>query len=144
MTDYDGVVTTQDMQGLTITAAKVQPSVISIPNANQKPLVTIHPDGHLEFGDDYQPDEAAQAFWDAVQRLAPSAGDRTFGPQLHSRINAELKAGQESEQNLAKLRDEVAGMCNCCLTNRPHLGRMRELLGMATDGFLADPEEEEG
>jgi hypothetical protein len=32
-----------------------------------KLLVTIKPDGSLEYGSDYTPDAAAKAFWDAVQ-----------------------------------------------------------------------------
>ena len=29
-------------------------------------MVTIHPDGSIEYGENYKPDEAAKAFWDAV------------------------------------------------------------------------------
>lgn len=33
----------------------------------------IHPDGSIERGPNYQPDEAAQEFWDAVTRAAVAA-----------------------------------------------------------------------
>lgn len=35
------------------------------------PMVTIHPDGRLEFGEGYTPDEAARRFWDALRHFAP-------------------------------------------------------------------------
>lgn len=35
------------------------------------PMVTIHPDGTLEYGESYTPDEAAQQFWAAMRRWAP-------------------------------------------------------------------------
>ncbi|MFE6185509.1 hypothetical protein ACFQ6U_13890 [Streptomyces sp. NPDC056465] len=41
-----------------------------IPDRNGRPLVTIHPDGRVELGEGYGPDEAARSFWDAVQCLA--------------------------------------------------------------------------
>lgn len=39
-----------------------------------KPLVTIKPDGTLEYGDGYTPDKAARAFWAAVglARVTPA------------------------------------------------------------------------
>lgn len=36
------------------------------------PLVTIHPDGTLDYGPGYTPDEAARCFWEALRRLAPT------------------------------------------------------------------------
>ena len=50
------------------------PPLISIMRADQNPLVTIHTDGRMEFGPDYEPDEAARVFWDAVQRLTSAPG----------------------------------------------------------------------
>lgn len=49
------------------------PPTISICGDNGQPLVSIHPDGRTEFGEGYQPDEAARAFWAAIQQLAPAA-----------------------------------------------------------------------
>ncbi|MER6616312.1 hypothetical protein [Streptomyces xantholiticus] len=58
-----------------VTAAKpITSYVIRIPDENNRPLVTIHPDGRVELGEGYEPDEAAAAFWDAVQRFADSPG----------------------------------------------------------------------
>lgn len=54
-----------------------RPPVISITGNDGRLLAAIHPDGRLEYGEDYRPDEAAQAFWEAVQRLqqALAGGD---------------------------------------------------------------------
>jgi hypothetical protein len=103
MTNHDGVISPQDMQAFTITAARAQGSVLSVPASNGRPLVTIHPDGRLEFGEDYQPDEAAQVFWAAVQRFAPSPMDQEFGAPLTARINAELAAGQRAQKKVERL-----------------------------------------
>ncbi|MEV8344591.1 hypothetical protein [Streptomyces niveus] len=46
---------------------------LRIPDENGRPLVTIHPDGRVELGENYEPDEAARVFWDAVQRLSPDS-----------------------------------------------------------------------
>lgn len=48
------------------------PPDIRIIGADGTPLVTIHPNGELEYGPSYTPDEAARAFWDALRRLAPA------------------------------------------------------------------------
>lgn len=57
-----------------LTAAKpITSYTIRIPDEDGRPLVTIHPDGRVELGDGYEPDEAARAFWDAVQRLSPES-----------------------------------------------------------------------
>lgn len=37
-------------------------------------LVQFKSDGVLEFGDTYEPDEAARIFWEAMSRNAPHAG----------------------------------------------------------------------
>lgn len=36
------------------------------------PLVTIHPDGTLDYGPGYTPDEAARSFWDAMRHYMPA------------------------------------------------------------------------
>jgi hypothetical protein len=43
----------------------VDPSIMTISN-HGRPLVTISPDGSIEFGPDYKPDEAARIFWSAI------------------------------------------------------------------------------
>lgn len=63
-------------------------------------------------------------------------------PDCQDRV-IEQQADAEPEPTEA-LRQEVDGMCNCCLTNRPRLRRMRKLLNMPADDFLADLEEEKG
>jgi len=48
------------------------PPTIAIMGADNTPLVTIHPDGTLDYGPGYTPDEAAHRFWEALRRLAPA------------------------------------------------------------------------
>lgn len=48
------------------------PDITIIGEDGQTPLVTIHPDGTLDYGPDYTPDEAARCFWGALRRLAPA------------------------------------------------------------------------
>jgi hypothetical protein len=48
------------------------PPDVTIVSADGIPLVTIHPDGQLDYGPNYTPDEAARVFWDALRRLAPA------------------------------------------------------------------------
>ncbi|MGY4936148.1 hypothetical protein ACWD7T_34685 [Streptomyces sp. 900116325] len=56
-----------------ITAVKPLTSyTIRIPDENNRPMVTIHPDGRIEYGEAYEPDEAARAFW-AEQDLLSKA-----------------------------------------------------------------------
>ena len=55
-----------------ITLQPPPPPRIVITGTDSQPLVTIHPNGQLEYGPGYTPDEAAQRFWDALRRLAPA------------------------------------------------------------------------
>jgi hypothetical protein len=107
MTDHESVLSAQDPENVAITANTIQDSLLSIPVGNSQPLVTIHPDGRLEFGDDYQPDEAAQLFWQAVQRFAPTQMEQQFGKPLAARIDAELAAGERAQQWVEALTEAV-------------------------------------
>ncbi|MCL8016894.1 hypothetical protein [Streptomyces sp. AS02] len=88
-----------DVQALEI----APPPIVHITGSNGQPLVSVHPDGRTEFGDGYNPDEAARQFWDAVQRLVPSGMVRHFGAPLTASINAHLKAGEEAERKVQRL-----------------------------------------
>lgn len=83
------------------------PPIVAITGHNGRPIITVHPDGSLEYGDDYTPDTAAQAFWDAVQRFTPPAMVQEFGAPLTARINAELAAGQLAQEQVKRL-DQMA------------------------------------
>jgi hypothetical protein len=88
-----------------ITAAQPMAGQISIHGSDGHPLVTIHIDEqHIEYGPGYEPDDAARAFWDAMQRHMPSPMVRQFGQPLTDSINAELKAGQEAQQTVERVR----------------------------------------
>ena len=41
-----------------------------------KRLVTLWPDGRLEFGPEYKPDDAARVFWGSIQANMPIPGAR--------------------------------------------------------------------
>lgn len=55
-----------------VIAPPAAPSISILSEDNRTPLVTIHPNGTLEYGPDYTPDEAARRFWDAMRHLAPA------------------------------------------------------------------------
>lgn len=48
------------------------PTSIQIMGENNEPLVTIYPNGALDYGANYSPDKAARCFWEALRRLAPT------------------------------------------------------------------------
>jgi hypothetical protein len=48
------------------------PPSISILGEDRRPLVTIQPNGTLEYGPGYDPDEAARRFWDAMRFHMPA------------------------------------------------------------------------
>jgi hypothetical protein len=105
---YDG----RNIDGsLTVSASQIQavqitpPPVITILGENGRPLIAVHPDGRIEYGDGYTPDEAAQAFWDAVERLSR---DLQYGAPLNARINAELAAGQQAQRQVDRLDSMAA------------------------------------
>lgn len=104
-TTRDGIPSLED---ITISAAQALPSLITISNTVNKPIVTIRPDGRLEFGEDYQPDEAARVFWEAVQRLTPSPMIQEFGAPLTARIDAELAAGKRAQKQVERLDSMAA------------------------------------
>ena len=52
--------------------ANFPPPTITINGENDSPLVKIHPDGTLEYGPDYDPDEAASRFWEAMRLHMPT------------------------------------------------------------------------
>lgn len=80
------------------------PPIFGIRAANGQPTVTVHHDGRLEYGPDYQPDEAARLFWEAVEQQARNI---QYGAPLNTRINEHLKAGEEAERKVQRL-DQMA------------------------------------
>jgi hypothetical protein len=52
--------------------ANFPPPTITISGENSSPLVKIQPDGTLEYGPDYDPDEAARRFWEAMRVHLPT------------------------------------------------------------------------
>lgn len=68
----NGIISADALKDVTFTASNIQTNLLNF-LVNGKAFLTIHPDGQLKFDDDYTPDAAAQAFWEAVQRLAPAS-----------------------------------------------------------------------
>ena len=108
MTDRSNrIITPQELEGVNITAANLPPGPIFSVGGNGTPKVTMHRDGSLEFSTDHDPDEAARAFWEAVQRSTPDAMTQEFGATLKARINAELAAGEKTQKQVQRL-DQMA------------------------------------
>ena len=130
-----------EFQPYTIAASHVEAHTINLP-FNGRPLVTIDlNDGSMAFGPDYEPDEAARLFWQAVKDATPTPAVREFGPALHARINEHLASGQKAEEDLEQLRAEVRMLCGCCGDNRDRMRRIHALLGLTTDEFDLTEEE---
>ena len=90
-----------------IQAVQIAPPPVIAANCDRGLLWAVHPDGRVELGDGYTPDEAAASFWDTVRRLAPDPMVQQYGAPLTARINAELKAGEEAQRKLERL-DQMA------------------------------------
>jgi hypothetical protein len=91
------VLNSSQIQALTITP----PPTISIHGDNGSLLVAVHPDGRLEYGPDYEPDDAARRFWEGVEQAARNI---QYGPPMNATINARLKTGEEAERKVQRLR----------------------------------------
>ena len=51
--------------------AAYQGPILEVRRDAIKPIVTVHPDGTVEYGPDYNPDEAARIFWEAIGSHRP-------------------------------------------------------------------------
>lgn len=98
-----GTLTWDETSDSIITAARITPPTITI-RGESAPLVTIHPDGRLEYGPGYEPDEAARQFWLAMQRYAPTPMEQQFGRALAETVNADLARGQEAERQVKQTK----------------------------------------
>jgi hypothetical protein len=91
-----------------ISAVRPQTPTIVIPRGAPQALVTIHPDGTIEFGPGYTPEGAAALFWDALRQVAAGNPIAEFGAPLSRRIDAEmaglLARAEEAEAMLAAVR----------------------------------------
>jgi hypothetical protein len=90
-----------------IQAVQIAPPPVLSARGDRGTLWAIHPDGRVELGDGYTPDEAAASFWEAVQRLAPDPMTREFGAPLKARINAELAAGELAQKQVEAITEAV-------------------------------------
>jgi hypothetical protein len=105
MTDQHGIITPQELEGISITASQpiplAPPTVFSVHADDGSLMVAMHHDGHLEYGPAYQPDEAARRFWDGIKQWSRAL---QYGAPLNASINAELAAGQEAQAKLGQIR----------------------------------------
>jgi len=76
-------------------------------NGETAPLVTIHPDGTLEYGEDYTPDEAARQFWDALRRYAPQQFRRPAVQALEDERDRARRWAVSLENENRRLTDQV-------------------------------------
>lgn len=81
-----------------------QPPTIALYGDNHALLIAVHPDGRLEYGPDYEPDEAARRFWEGVEQHARTI---QYGAPMNAQINAHLKAGEEAEKRLKAVTEAV-------------------------------------
>ncbi|MFF4902226.1 hypothetical protein [Streptomyces sp. NPDC001068] len=106
-----------------------------IPDDNGRPMLTVHPDGRMVFGENYAPDKAAGAFWEAVKRFAPDPSVQEFGAPLKARIDKELARGEKAEallrKALAMYEDVVEGRID---------GHAIGMLAGEIRGFVNTPE----
>ena len=56
---------------LTLTGHDPAPYTFQLFRAPGAPMVTLYPDGTLAYADDYNPDAAAKAFWEALAHTQP-------------------------------------------------------------------------
>lgn len=118
-------ITVDSTKVMQITATNVTSAAsITIPGT-AGPLVTIRPDGRLEYGPGYEPDEAARLFWDAMRRWAPSPMEKQFGRPLTERINADLARGQKAEETLRVLAPMFEGLQRLLATSSRDWGGYR-------------------
>jgi hypothetical protein len=89
-------------QGQTVTIPP--PPTIEIRGDNGALLVAVHPEGRLEYGPGYEPDDAARRFWDGVEQTARTI---QYGAPMNATINAHLKVGEEAERKVQRL-DQMA------------------------------------
>ncbi|MFI5990235.1 hypothetical protein ACIBAC_00075 [Streptomyces sp. NPDC051362] len=73
---------------------------VCLADRDGQPMVTIHPDGRMEFAGSYSPEPAARAFWDMVRRFAPTPAAQEFGAPLKARIDKALARGERAESLL--------------------------------------------
>ncbi|WP_416520095.1 hypothetical protein [Streptomyces achromogenes] len=113
MTDHEGTIDATTLTGpFTISnsdlqAIRIAPSPVISARGDHGIIWAIHPDGRVELGDGYTPDEAAASFWEAVQRLAPDPMTREFGAPLKARINAEPAAGERAQKRVEAITEAV-------------------------------------
>ncbi|MFC8986037.1 hypothetical protein [Streptomyces sp. NPDC057115] len=68
--DHSFTLTTDQTAGITV-APPIPPTIV-ISGGDGTPMVKIHPNGTLEYGPNYDPNEAARRFWDAMRYHMPT------------------------------------------------------------------------
>lgn len=81
-------------------SSNVHSDTITINGAGGDAMVSISPDGNIEYGEDYTPDEAAKVFWEAIALQNPHAL-RAEIDELKQQI-CELKYELNSNQSKLK------------------------------------------
>lgn len=103
----------------TIAANTLPPMSFVLPGADGQPLVSISlTDGSIEYGPNYEPDEAARVFWAAMQAMFGSP-EAVFGHGLAAKVDAEMaglrERAEKAEAQVGRVRnflEDMAGWCS--------------------------------
>lgn len=87
-----------------------------------KMMVTVHMDGRLEYGEDYNPDDAARIFWNAMRCHMPSGSNPALGSYTSEELINELaqrspdirEAGEEWFKKAKLVLPLSLGWCSHC------------------------------
>ena len=82
------------------------PNDLVIGTSRERILVTIKPDGRVEFGPEYRPDEAAMVFWEAMGRQRFAYEERILIIQHMEAILTRLGAADLQLENLRRASAE--------------------------------------
>jgi hypothetical protein len=69
-----------------------------------KSMVTVHPDGRVEYHGEYAPDEAARAFWEALSTFCPT---RQYAEALAA-LSAEKEKRQAAQGGVTEAMVDTA------------------------------------
>ena len=72
-------------------------------------LVSLKPDGTIEYGPDYEPDEAARTFWNAMMRYRLLTDERLVIVQHMEALLTRLGAADLHAESLRRRATELAG-----------------------------------
>ena len=109
---------------MTLTTASPMHGSMQIIGAGtpQEPAVAINLDtGVVTFGPSYEPNEAARAFWQAIEAVYTDPF-QVHGPGLTDRIDAELAAGEQAQRKADRLERKLQAIVEATVLWRDRPG----------------------